>query len=263
MTDETDPLSDPQKEGDVEKPMTATHIVSSFDDDLNKVESLVIEMGGLVEYQLSNAISAMMKSDVELASKVIGGDGQINALEAEINALAIRVLALRQPVAQDLRSMVMTLKIASHLERMGDYAKNIARRANTITRSNSFYGSLSTLTRMADLVENHIKLALDAYINRDAEAAELVRTEDEKVDLLHNSLFRELLTYMMEDPSHIGASMHLLFIAKNIERMGDHAVSIAQEVIFLVTGSWPEDKRPKGDKTSRMIFTAEELEEMK
>lgn len=242
---------------------TSTHIVTSYDDELNKIEALVLEMGGLVEFQLVNAVQAMLKSDVDLAATVISGDSRINALESEVNALAIRVLALRHPVAEDLRAIVMTLRIAGHLERMGDYAKNIARRANTITRSQSFFGSLSTLGRMADLVEAHIKMALDAYTQRDAGAAEHVRSEDEKVDLLHNSLFRELLTYMMEDPAHIGASMHLLFIAKNIERMGDHAVSIAQEIIFLVTGSWPEDKRPKGDKTSRMIFTAEELADMK
>jgi len=249
--------------GRKEEPLASTHILSSYDDELNKLEALVLEMGGLVEFQLVNAVKATMKSDADLASTVISGDSRINALEAEVNALAIRVLALRQPVAEDLRAILMTLRIAGHLERMGDYAKNIARRANTITKSQSFFGSLSTLDRMADLVESHIKMALDAYTQRDSDAAEHVRSEDEKVDLLHNSLFRELLTYMMEDPSHIGASMHLLFIAKNIERMGDHAVSIAQEIIFLVTGSWPEDKRPKGDKTSRMIFTAEELADMK
>lgn len=246
-----------------EEPLASTHIVTSYDDELNKIEALVLEMGGLVEFQLVNAVQAMMKSDVDLAATVISGDARINALEAEVNALAIRVLALRQPVAEDLRAIVMTLRIAGHLERMGDYAKNIARRANTITKSQSFFGSLSTLGRMADLVETHIKMSLDAYTQRDSDVAEHVRSEDEKVDLLHNSLFRELLTYMMEDPSHIGASMHLLFIAKNIERIGDHSVSISQEIIFLVTGSWPEDKRPKGDKTSRIIFTAEELAEMK
>lgn len=252
-----DPKTDRKDES-----VASSHIVTSYDDELNKLEALVLEMGGLVEFQLVNAVQAMMKSDVELASVVISGDARINALESEVNALSIRVLALRHPVAEDLRTILMTLRIAGHLERMGDYAKNIARRANTITKSQSFFGSLSTLGRMADLVESHIKMALDAYTQRDSDAAEYVRSEDEKVDLLHNSLFRELLTYMMEDPAHIGASMHMLFIAKNIERMGDHAVSIAQEIIFLVTGSWPEDKRPKGDKTSRIIFTAEELAEM-
>lgn len=240
--------------------MVNAKIETSFEDELNRIESLVIQMGGMVEVQLENATRAVMKADVELAKHVINNDGPINALEAQLNDLAIQLLAVRQPEAEDLRTVVMTLRIASHLERMGDYAKNIARRANTISSVESFYGSLSTLERMSERVQAHIRLAIDAYVGRDLDGADHIRNEDEKVDLLHNTLFRELLTYMIEDAANIGPCMHLLFIAKNIERMGDHTVSITQEIIYLVTGKWPKDKRPKSDKTSRMIFTPEELE---
>lgn len=243
--------------------MKNTHIVSSFDEDLNQVERLVLQMGGLVEQQLRNGTNALSKGDETLAKEVIRSDGQINTLEAEINELSISMLALRQPMAGDLRRVVMTLKIAGHLERMGDYAKNIARRTRTISKADAFTGSFVTLERMSELVQVMIKSALDCYTGRDIDVAEHVRAQDEAVDLLHNTLFRELLTYMMEDARNISGCMHLLFIAKNLEKMGDHAVEMAQEVIYLVTGEWPEDKRPKGDRTSRMIFTPEELADEK
>lgn len=241
--------------------MNTSHIVTSFDDDLNAIESLVLKMGGLVERQLEFATDAILNSDTEKAKRVIKSDSEINQIEADVNQQALRVLAVRQPVATDLRAMVMTLKIASHLERMGDYCKNMARRANTIAEDNATTGSLKTLRRMSDHVQGMIRSALDSYTQRDPEMAEAVRMEDAAVDQMHNTLFRELLTYMMEDPRNISSCMHLLFIAKNMERVGDHAVEIAQEVMFLVTGEWPEDKRPKGDRTSRMIFTPEELGE--
>lgn len=239
--------------------MNNSHIVTSFDEDLNKIESLVLEMGGLIEQQLVNCTLALSRADRDLAKEVIRGDGRINTLEAEVNEMAIKVLALRQPVASDLRAVVMTLKIAGHLERVGDYIKNMARRTNTITKAEAFTGSIGTLTRMSERVQAMITSALDAYNRRDPETSEGVRGEDENVDQMHNTLFRELLTYMMEDPRNISGCMHLLFIAKNIERMGDHAVEIAGETIYLTTGDWPQDKRPKGDRTSRMIFTPEEL----
>lgn len=239
--------------------MNTSHIVKSFDDELNAIESLVLEMGGLVERQLEFATVAVLSADTDKAKSVIKSDSDINVLEADVNQQALRVLAVRQPVATDLRAMVMTLKIASHLERMGDYCKNMARRANTIADDNATTGSLKTLQRMSEQVQSMIRSALDSYTQRDPDMADAVRMEDAAVDQMHNTLFRELLTYMMEDPRNISSCMHLLFIAKNMERVGDHAVEIAQEVMFLVTGEWPEDKRPKGDRTSRMIFTPEEL----
>jgi len=241
--------------------MNTDHIVTSFDADLNRIESLVLEMGGLVEQQLLNCTKALKLGDRDMAKDVIRGDSKINALEADVNRMSIELLALRQPMAADLRTVVMTLKIANHLERIGDYIKNMARRTNTITKADAFIGSVSTLTRMSDRVQVMINDALDAYNRRDAEAAETVRGDDEDVDQMHNGLFRELLTYMMEDTRNISGCMHLLFIAKNIERMGDHATEIAGETIYLVTGEWPTDKRVKGDRTSRMIFTPEELDE--
>jgi phosphate transport system protein len=241
--------------------MEPKHIVTSFDQDLNELTSLVLKMGGLVEHQLSNVTEALSKDDAKLAKVVIKGDAGINELEAELNNQAIKVLALRQPVAADLRNVVMTLKIAGHLERIGDYTKNMARRINTMSKADAFRGSIATLIRMSELVQAMIKNVLDAYNKRDIEIAEEVRTADENVDLMLNTLFRELLTYMMEDPRNISGCMHLLFIAKNFERVGDHTAEIAQEIIYVVTGEWPMDKRPKGDRTSRMVIDPADIDE--
>lgn len=239
--------------------MVDTHIVSSFNNDLNQIDSLVLEMGGLVEQQLRNSTRALQKEDRDLAKEVLRGDSRINALESQLNDTAIRVLALRQPVALDLRTVVMSLKIARHLERIGDYIKNTARRTNTIAKAGAFTGSLDTLGRMSELVQTMTRDALNAYGTRDADAAQTVRERDKHVDQLNNSLFRELLTHMMEDPQNIGGAMHLIFIAKNIERMGDHVADIAKETIYLINGEWPEGKREKEDKTSKMILNLNEI----
>jgi len=239
--------------------MVDSHIVSSFSSDLNQIDGLVLEMGGLVERQLQNATRALQKEDRELAKEVMQGDSRINALEAQVNDTAIKVLALRQPVALDLRIVVMSLKIARHLERIGDYIKNTARRTNTIAKAGAFTGSLDTLGRMSEMVQTLTQDALQAYATRDADAAQAVRERDKHVDQMNNSLFRELLTYMMEDPKNIGGAMHLIFIAKNIERMGDHVADIAKETLYLINGEWPEDKREKEDKTSKMILNINEL----
>jgi phosphate transport system protein len=239
--------------------MNDQHIVSSFTEDINQLDGLVLEMGGLVEQQIQKATMALQREDRVLAKQVLKGDGRINNLEAELNESAIRILALRQPVAIDLRNVVMNLKIARHLERMGDYAKNIARRTNTITKAEAFTGSIGTLVRMSEKVQAMLKSVLDAYSHRDAQTAEAVRAEDENVDQMLNTLFRELLTYMMEDAKNISGAMHLLFIAKNIERMGDHVADIAKETMYMVTGEWPEGKRNKEDKTSKMIVDPEDM----
>ena len=234
--------------------MRPEHIVTSFDEDLNKIESKILEMGGLVEHDLVKSTRALKREDAELAREVLSVDAEINNLEAEVNEMVLVLLARRQPVAADLRSALMTLRIAGQLERVGDYVKNMSRRTYTIASNDAFFGSISTLTRMSEEVQTQIRMALDAFNNRDAVMAEDVRQSDEAVDQLHNSLFRELLTYMMEDTRNISGAMQLLFIAKNIERMGDLSVDIAQEVIFMVTGEWPEDKRPKGDRTPRIVM---------
>ncbi|PHR56820.1 MAG: phosphate transport system regulatory protein PhoU [Robiginitomaculum sp.] len=240
--------------------MSKSHIVSSFNTDLKHLRNLVLNMGALVEQQVLQATTALKEEDRSIAKRVLGGDQEINALEAELNDAALKVLALRQPVAKDLRNVMMSLKIGGHLERIGDYAKNMARRTNTITKADAFTGSIGTIVHMSELVQSMVSNALKAYNMRDIELAEYIRAQDENVDQMLNTLFRELLTYMMEDPRNISGCMHLLFIAKNFERMGDHVVEIAQEIIFLVTGNWPLEKRAKYDKTSKMIVTPNDLE---
>ena len=238
--------------------MSETHIVSSFSDDIAEIESEVLEMGKLVEDQLKNALLALKNEDRSIAKQVLRSDGRINELEASLNDNAIKVLALRQPVAIDLRFVVMSLKIARHLERVGDYAKNIARRTNTITKADAFIGSVDTMARMGDMVHAMILKAMNAYKNKDEALAHDLRSDDEAVDRMHNTLFRELLTYMMEDAGNVAGSIHLLLMAKNLERMGDHIADIAQETIYMVTGKWPDGRRAKGDKTSKMIVEIDE-----
>lgn len=229
---------------------TADHIVKSFDDDLNNIEGMIAEMGGLVETQISDSVVALLRHDQLLAQKVLDTDRKIDELEKAVDDAVIRVLALRQPQAQDLRSVVAVLKVASSLERIGDYAKNIAKRSTAVENFNSFGSAESVLRNMSRIVQEMLKDVLDSYGSRDITLADQVRLRDEDVDHLHNTLFRELLTYMMEDPRHITSCMHLLFVAKNLERMGDHTTSIAEQVHFLISGSRPEEERPKRDVTS-------------
>ncbi len=225
--------------------MTAEHIVKKFDEELNDLENIIAEMGGLAELQLADAIDAIVKRDPERAEKVIAWDARIDALERKVDQQAIRLLALRQPMAEDLRAIITALKTASIIERIGDYAKNIARRTMALSKAPSV-NAVKTIVRMGSLVQAMIKNVLDAYVDRDAKKAEMVLRSDEDVDLLYTSLFRELLTYMMEDPRNITASTHLLFIAKIIERIGDHSTNIANNVIFMIHGTEPPD-RTKGE----------------
>jgi len=212
-------------------------------------------MGGIVLVQLKDATRALRKEDRDLAKKVVKGDKQLNELERDLNDLAIKILALRQPFAIDLRYVLTTLKSAGHLERMGDLTRNMAQRTRTIAKAEAETGPIETLIRMSKLVQGMTETILEAYKSRDGELAKKVRAQDEKVDMAHNSLFRELVTYMMEDASNISACMHVLFIAKNIERMGDNIADIAKEIIYMTTGDWPEGKRAKSDKTSKIIFS--------
>jgi len=238
--------------------MSNTHIVHAFDKDLEKVTDLLLEMGGLVETQLSEAIKSVVSRDLVLGKKVRKTDRRINELEQQINEKSVRLLALRQPMAEDLRIIVAVMKAASNLERIGDYAKNIAKRASVLSKFPPVASAANTLVRMNKMVHQMIVDVLNAFIDRDSMAAEDVRQRDEEVDLMHNSLFRELLTYMMEDPRNISPCMHLLFIAKNIERCGDHTVQIAEQIHYLVEGNFPADRRPKSDKTSTMMVEFED-----
>ncbi len=232
--------------------MENTHIVSSFDQELGQTESLFLEMGGLVETQIADATEALAKRDTELAEKVRKRDSEVDAIEMKIDEHAVRILALRQPMADDLRIIVSALKIAANLERIGDYAKNVAKRTTVLAGLPPVGSSADTISRMSRLVREMLAGVLDAYAARDLEAADDIRKRDAEVDQIHNALFREILTYMMEDPQTITPCMHLLFITKNIERMGDHVTAIAEQVHYLVTGTIPSEQRPKGDITSLM-----------
>jgi len=226
------------------------HIVSSYDRDLESIQALIMKMGGLVEAAVLDAAKSLETRDEKLAEQVRAADRAIDLLEEQVNEECARVLALRQPQASDLRTVLTVMKISSNLERVGDYAKNMAKRTAVLVELQPIDGASGAIRRMAKAVESMMKDALDAYIQRDAELAADVRQRDQEVDQMYNALFREFLTFMMEDPRNITACMHLHFIAKNIERMGDHVTSIAEQVIYLATGEMPEDLRPKGDTTS-------------
>lgn len=233
------------------------HIVTKFDEDLRQLDNYIAEMGGLAEHQFAESIKALVRRDSELAEQVIVGDKRIDDIEHEVDMHTISMLALRQPMADDLRVVITALRIASLIERIGDYAKNISKRTVAITQTPPV-GPSRTIARMGNVVQGMIKTVLDSYLERDADLAQDVRLRDEEVDALHTSLFRELLTYMMEDPRSISACTHLLFVAKNIERIGDHATNIAENVHFLVHGVMPDDKRPKGDQSSYTVIGGED-----
>lgn len=235
--------------------MVQEHIVRAFDQQLGELDRKIAEMGGLSESQVAEAIDALARRDAELAERVIAADSKIDALEAEVNEMSLRLLALRQPMADDLRAVVAGLKISADIERIGDLATNVAKRTMTIVKSNPVASTI-TIVRMGVIVQGMIKSALDAYIARDAEQAMDVWKRDEEVDQLHTSLFREMLTYMMENPRNITPCAHLMFVAKNIERIGDHVTNIAERVYFLVKGEAPPSERPKEDESSFTMVDA-------
>lgn len=226
------------------------HISSAYDRDLEGITTLIMKMGGLVEDAIMKAAKSLADRDVELAEEVRKGDKAIDALEEQINEAAARTIALRAPVSKDLRSILAVFRLAASLERIGDYAKNIAKRTSVVVEMSPVSGSDAALRRMAREVQTMLKDTLDAYMRGDAELAEDVRQRDQEVDQMYNALFREFLTFMMEDPRNITACMHLHFMAKNIERMGDLTTNMAEQVIYLVTGEMPDEARPKGDKTA-------------
>jgi phosphate transport system protein len=229
---------------------TEKHIASVFDRDLEAIQAMIMKMGGLVEAAVLDAAQALDTRDEELAEHVRAADKAVDALEEQINAEAARLIALRAPTAGDLRTALTVMKIAGSLERCGDYAKNLAKRSSVLIQMAAIGDTAGGIRRMAKAVELQLKDALDAYIHRDVELAEDVRRRDRDIDQMYNSLFRVFLTHMLEDPRNITACMHLHFIAKNIERMGDHATGIAEQVIYLVNGAMPEEQRVKGDTTS-------------
>ncbi|MDC0116087.1 phosphate signaling complex protein PhoU [Octadecabacter sp.] len=228
------------------------HISSAYDRDLENIQALIIKMGGLVEHAILEGAQALEARDVDRADKVRKGDKVIDALEEQINEEAARTIALRAPVSKDLRALLSVLKLASSLERVGDYAKNMAKRTAILTDMQSINGTDAALRRMSKEVQAMLRDVLDAYVRKDVELAEQVRQRDMDVDQMYNALFREFLTFMMEDPRNISACMHMHFIAKNVERMGDLVTNMAEQIIYMVTGEMPDEDRPKGDKTSTM-----------
>jgi len=229
------------------------HIRSAFDRDLDRVQAKMLKMGGLVEAAILDAAKSFETNDIDLANDVRARDKAIDALEAEINEDVTRIIALQAPAASDLRTLLSILKVSANLERIGDYAKNMAKRTNVLLQMPMIENSPAALRNLSREVQLMLKDALDAYVRRDTDMAHDVISRDTDVDELYNSLFREFLTYMMEDPRNITACMHLHFIAKNIERMGHHVTSIAEQVVFLVTGEMPAEPRDKADQTSTNV----------
>ena len=225
------------------------HIRRTFDEALEAVQARVMKLGGLVETALLEAAEALDLRDQALAERVRLGDTAIDALEEEIQTDCARLLALEAPAAGDLRLVLSVMRIAAALERSGDYAKNLAKRTLVLLNMPQVGTAGGAVRRMAKAVVAMLTDALDAYVARDAARAGEVRLRDHEIDQLYNALFREFLTYMMEDPRNITACMHLHFIAKNIERVGDHATGIAEQVIYLVSGQMPDAARPKMDST--------------
>ena len=225
----------------------ADHIVKAYDEELNHLAADVARMGGLAEAGISDALDTVTHRDLSLVQTVIERDLKLDALNGEIEKRAIRMIALRQPVAQDLRRTVAAMKIASNLERIGDLAKNIAKRGVVLAESEPITPLTRSIERMGRLVASRMKEVLDAYTSGELERAVGVWSSDDEVDEHYDSLFRELLTYMMGDPRTITACAHLLFIAKNLERVGDHATNIAEIVYYEISGEELPNERPKWD----------------
>jgi phosphate transport system protein len=225
------------------------HTVKAFGEKLEALTTSVAQVGGLAEAQLADALEAISRRDTAKAEAVIASDRRIDQLQYQIEDQALKLLALRQPMAVDLRETLAALKMASELERIGDLAKNIAKRAIVLNREQPIRLTQS-LARMGRQVLAQLKQVLDAYARRDQASAQAVWKQDGEIDEIYNSLFRELLTYMMEDPRTIGQSTHLLFVAKNIERAGDHCTNVAETVYYMVSGDHLAADRPKADVTS-------------
>lgn len=226
------------------------HIVSSYQEQLVSLDNKIAKMGGLAEELLGHSMESVERRDPKLAEKTIRDDDVIDRLEHEVEEQAIQMIARRQPVALDLRQIMTAIRISSDLERIGDLAKNIAKRSLAVSGEKHPKALVVGLKHTAEMAMMQLKDVLDAYIERDADKAHKVWYRDEEIDAMYNSLFREFLTYMMEDPRNIGMCTHFLFCAKNLERIGDHATNIAEMVHYLVHGEPLVDERPKSDETS-------------
>ncbi len=233
-------------------PSEPKHIVTSFEADLKKLRDMIATMGGLVERAVADASAALLTRNAELAAHVIENDPAIDAEQHAVEQFAVRLLALRQPVADDLRHVIQALKVVTDLERVGDYAANIAKRSIVVNQVASSF-SLSSLRQMSMLVQQNLKSCIDTVGEANPGKAIAVWRADQMVDDLYNTIFRELITYMMEDARNITACTHLLFIAKNLERIGDHTTNIAELTYYAVTGENLPDFRPKGDQTSAYV----------
>ena len=223
------------------------HTVSAYDDDLKAIARMVTEIGGLAERAVGDSVAALTRLDLALAQRVVAGDKELDRLQHEIEEKAILVIARRQPMASDLREIVGAMRIANDIERVGDLAKNIAKRVVAINGVFPHKQLITGVEHLCEIALQQLKRVLDAYASQDDQAAGAVRQRDDEIDALYTSLFRELLTYMMEDPRNLTFCIHLLFCAKNIERIGDHATNIAESVHYVVTGRSYDEERPKAD----------------
>ena len=221
------------------------HILSAFDRDLEALQAHFLKLSGLTEEAMINAAKALESLDASAADKVIASDRAIDELEEFIQMEAASIIARRAPTASDLRRVLAVMRAAHSLERVGDYAKNVAKRTRVLPPSAPVDGHAGTIRRMSNLVVRMLDEATRALVQKDIDLAEAVRKRDVDIDQMYNTLFRSLFTYMMESPGNIGPSMHLHFIAKNIERAGDHATTIAEQALYLATGTLPTDPRPK------------------
>ncbi len=227
------------------------HTVKAFDSEIAQLRGLVAEMGGLAEVAIRDAIRALSSHDEELASQVVAADARLDALEAEVDRLAVRTIALRAPMADDLRDVIAALKISGVIERIGDYAKNIAKRVNALEGRNKVE-PISLVPAMAEIAEGMVRDVLNAYGSRDAALAVEVIRRDQKLDQFYNTLFRSLLTHMMESPSTITVATQLLFIARNLERIGDHATNVAEMVYYAATGEYCTERDTHTDDTGSL-----------
>jgi phosphate transport system protein len=222
--------------------MVAEHTVKAFDEDITRLRGLIAEMGGLAEVAIQEAMQALVTGDEELAAGVVERDLKLDRLESEVDELAVRVIALRAPMANDLREIIAALKIAGVVERIGDYAKNIAKRVGRIEGRNRFE-PLTLIPAMGDLCVEMVHDVLTAFAARDPVLAREVIATDDKVDAFYDSIFRNLVSYMVENPATISSAAQLLFIARNLERVGDHATNVAEMVHYAATGRYPPDER--------------------
>ena len=228
------------------------HTVKSFDNEIGQLRGLVAEMGGLAEVAIRDAINALTRHDEDLARQVVAADARLDALEAEVDRLAVRTIALRAPMADDLRDVIAALKISGVLERIGDYAKNIAKRVDDM-EGRSKVEPITLVPAMADIAQGMVRDVLNAYGSRDAMLAVEVIRRDEKLDQFYNTLFRSLLTHMMENPATITSAAQLLFVARNLERIGDHATNVAEMVYYAATGEYCSERDTRGEAIEHRI----------